>query len=105
MGGETLTPEFDVFISYRVATDLPHVELLHRLLQNAGMKVMPRCHRPRPALPPPPPALILASPISRSRPAGARGFDLDRPRRASRHPPLTRPRLLCFLGVVGQDES
>jgi len=39
VGGETLTQDFDVFISYRVATDLPHVEMLHRLLQNTGLKV------------------------------------------------------------------
>ena len=37
--GEAMKQEFDVFISYRVATDLPHVELLHKLLQNAGLKV------------------------------------------------------------------
>lgn len=37
--GEAMNQEFDVFISYRVATDLPHVELLHKLLQNAGLKV------------------------------------------------------------------
>ena len=39
VGGETITREFDVFISYRVATDLPHVELLHKLLTKAGLKV------------------------------------------------------------------
>ena len=39
VGGETISREYDVFISYRVASDLPHVELLHRLLQNAGLKV------------------------------------------------------------------
>ena len=39
IGGEVITRDFDVFISYRVATDLPHVETLHRLLQKAGLKV------------------------------------------------------------------
>ena len=39
VGGETISREFDVFISYRVASDLPHVELLHKLLQKAGLKV------------------------------------------------------------------
>ena len=37
--GEVVSREYDVFISYRVATDLPHVETLHRLLQKAGLKV------------------------------------------------------------------
>ncbi len=39
VGGEKVTRDFDVFISYRVATDLPHVEMLHKLLQKAGLKV------------------------------------------------------------------
>ena len=122
VGGETLTQDFDVFISYRVATDLPHVELLHRLLQNAGMKVMPPCHRPRPdpprppsssphprrdegaaaLLPPLPPMLYLC--------LSARGVlrcgGISRVWKCSPSP-ITHacPRLLCVLGVVGQDKS